>query len=124
MYDVKNLSVWKETAKDNSINDEMLLADITELNLGVRAYNCLKRAGCNTVGDILAMYNADENNLKKIRNLGAKSEAEILSKLRIFTQEYRVSVPVKKKVTVIKPAKKLWDTEITEYRLSTEHWKS
>ncbi len=51
---------------------------IEELDFSVRSFNCLKRAGVDTVGDLI-QYTADE--LKKIRNLGQKSYDEILAKL-------------------------------------------
>ena len=54
------MTIWKkETASRPNL--EYLRTEITELNLGVRSYNCLKRAGCNTVGDILRLIEADEN---------------------------------------------------------------
>ena len=82
------MTIWKkETA--NRPNLEYLRTEITELNLGVRSYNCLKRAGCNTVGDILRLIEADENGggLRKIRNLGSRSEEEILERLEQFKTE-------------------------------------
>lgn len=51
---------------------------ILDLDLGVRAYNCLKRAGINTIGDLLALSPSE---LNRIRNLGKKSLDEILQKL-------------------------------------------
>lgn len=52
--------------------------EIDELDLSVRAYNCLKRAGIDTVADLIQL-NKDE--LSGIRNLGKKSAEEILKKL-------------------------------------------
>lgn len=52
--------------------------NIEELDLSVRSYNSLKRAGINTLNDLLA-YSEDE--MSKIRNLGKKSLKEILEKL-------------------------------------------
>ncbi len=48
---------------------------LESLDLSVRAYTCLKRAGAETVGDILKL------DLSKIRNLGDKSQAEVLRKI-------------------------------------------
>jgi len=61
--------------------------DVAELNLSVRSYNCLKRAGCNTVRDILALVSEDETGLRKIRNLGTRSEKEILDCIQNFKEE-------------------------------------
>ncbi|MCH5268504.1 MAG: AAA family ATPase [Lachnospiraceae bacterium] len=57
---------------------ENSLIGIEELDLSVRAYNCLKRAGIRTVGDLQEMTNED---LAKVRNLGRKSMEEIWQKL-------------------------------------------
>ena len=51
---------------------------IEDLDLSVRAYNCLKRSGISSVGDLLAKTN-DE--MLKMRNLGRKSYEEIMGKL-------------------------------------------
>lgn len=48
------------------------------MNLSVRTYNCLKRAGINTVGDLL---NKTRDDFAKIRNLGQRSTEEVISKL-------------------------------------------
>ncbi len=52
---------------------------IDELELGVRSYNCLKRAGINTVSELCEMSSED---LMKVRNLGRKSLQEVLAKLK------------------------------------------
>ena len=51
---------------------------IEELDLSVRSYNCLKRAGINTVEDLT---NRTEEEMMKVRNLGRKSLDEVLGKL-------------------------------------------
>jgi len=51
---------------------------IDELDLSVRSYNCLKRAGINTVAELIRM---DETDLMKVRNLGKKSMDEVRQKL-------------------------------------------
>jgi DNA-directed RNA polymerase subunit alpha len=51
---------------------------IDELELSVRSYNCLKRAGINTVGELCEKSMED---LMKVRNMGRKSLDEILAKL-------------------------------------------
>ncbi|MDK2896784.1 MAG: DNA-directed polymerase subunit alpha [Candidatus Atribacteria bacterium] len=54
---------------------------IDELELSVRAYNCLKRAKIETLQDLLFMMQERPNELKKIKNLGQKTYQEILHKL-------------------------------------------
>ena len=51
---------------------------IEELDLSVRSFNCLKRAGINTVGDLV---NKSEDDMIKVRNLGRKSLEEVMAKL-------------------------------------------
>lgn len=51
---------------------------IEELDLSVRAFNCLKRAGVNTVNDLI---NKSPEEMMKVRNLGKKSLEEVISKL-------------------------------------------
>ena len=52
---------------------------IEELDLSVRSFNCLKRAGINTVEDLI---NKSEEEMMKVRNLGKKSLEEVIAKLR------------------------------------------
>ncbi len=52
---------------------------IDELELSVRSYNCLKRAGINTVGELV---NRSEDDMMKVRNLGRKSLDEVMNKLK------------------------------------------
>ena len=51
--------------------------NVADLDLSVRSYNCLMRTGCHTVGQTITAIN--EDGLKKVRNLGIKSIAEIRS---------------------------------------------
>ena len=51
---------------------------IEELDLSVRSYNCLKRAGINTVGELIMKT---EDDMMKVRNLGKKSLEEVDEKL-------------------------------------------
>ncbi len=64
------------TAEDNK--DKLLDMSIDELDLSVRSYNCLKRAGINTIGELVSR-SADE--MMKVRNLGRKSLDEVEEKL-------------------------------------------
>ena len=52
---------------------------IEDLELSVRSYNCLKRAGIHTLQDLV---NKSENDMMKIRNLGKKSLKEVLDKIK------------------------------------------
>ncbi len=66
-----------DTPQD-SLPDPKLSMSIEEMDLSVRSNNCLRRAGINTVGDLI---NKSEDDLKKVRNLGTKSLEEIIKKL-------------------------------------------
>ncbi len=119
MYDIRNMSIWKKEPEAKRSINEFFDVEISELNLSVRSYNCLKRAGCDTVGAILTLLKEDEDGLRKIRNLGSRSEQEILECVRNFKEEAeRIENAQPKKTTLIKPAKKWWDTEIEEFHLS------
>ena len=59
--------------------EKVLEMNIDELELSVRSYNCLKRAGINTVEELCSKTSED---MMKVRNLGRKSLEEVLSKLR------------------------------------------
>ena len=59
--------------------DKILDMSIEELDLSVRSYNCLKRAGINTVEELC---NRTSDDMMKVRNLGRKSLEEVLAKLK------------------------------------------
>ena len=58
--------------------NKVLEITIEELDLSVRSFNCLKRAGINTVGDLM---NTTEEEMMKVRNLGRKSLEEVIKKM-------------------------------------------
>lgn len=64
---------------------------IDELELSVRSYNCLKRAGINTVGELC---NKTPDDMMKVRNLGRKSLEEVLAKLKDMGLSLRSSEEV------------------------------
>ena len=64
--------------KEDTGKDKVLEMTIEELDLSVRAFNCLKRAGVNTVADLI---NKSPDEMMKVRNLGKKSLEEVISKL-------------------------------------------
>ena len=64
--------------KNEKGKEKILEMTIEELDLSVRSFNCLKRAGINTVDDLI---NKSEEEMMKVRNLGKKSLEEVISKL-------------------------------------------
>lgn len=67
--------------KPTNEKEEYLDLTIDELDLSVRSFNCLKRAGINTVEDLT---NKSEEDMMKVRNLGRKSLEEVIAKLNSF----------------------------------------
>ena len=65
--------------KENDAQEKVLEMNIDELELSVRSYNCLKRAGINTVEELC---NKTSEDMMKVRNLGRKSLDEVLAKLK------------------------------------------
>lgn len=68
---------------EKNYNEKEKVLDLTidELDLSVRSFNCLKRAGINTVEDLI---NKSEEDMMKVRNLGRKSLEEVIAKLNSF----------------------------------------
>lgn len=64
--------------KDEKGKEKILEMTIEDLDLSVRSFNCLKRAGINTVEDLI---NKSEEDMMKVRNLGRKSLEEVIQKL-------------------------------------------
>ena len=73
----KSVDVMVE--KENDEKEKVLEMSIDELELSVRSYNCLKRAGINTVQELT---NKTPEDMMKVRNLGRKSLEEVLAKLK------------------------------------------
>lgn len=72
--------------KEESKKEKVLEMTIEELDLSVRSYNCLKRAGINTVEDLA---NKTEEDMMKVRNLGRKSLEEVMNKLDALSLSLR-----------------------------------
>ncbi len=72
----KNAEIMVE--KEDGKKEKVLEMSIEELDLSVRSYNCLKRAGINSVDDLA---NKTEEEMMKVRNLGRKSLEEVLNKM-------------------------------------------
>ena len=73
IYNTEIMVVNKDSGKE-----KVLEMTIEELDLSVRSFNCLKRAGINTVEDLI---NKTEDDMMKVRNLGRKSIDEVVAKL-------------------------------------------
>jgi len=67
--------------KEENEKDKLMEMPIEELDLSVRSYNCLKRAGINTVAELCAKTPED---MMKVRNLGKKSLQEVEEKLAVL----------------------------------------
>lgn len=74
----KNASLALRETDASGERDEVLDATIEDMDFSVRTYNCLKRAGINLVGDLVAR---SEDDMMKVRNLGKKSLEEVIQKL-------------------------------------------
>ena len=74
------------TEKDDNTREKVLEMTIEELDLSVRSFNCLKRAGINTVEDLIGK---SEDDMMKVRNLGKKSLDEVVAKLTSLGYDLR-----------------------------------
>ena len=82
--DSQGEEIMKEKEEDQK--DKILEMTIEELDLSVRSYNCLKRAGINTVYELI---NKTEEDMMKVRNLGKKSLEEVQEKLAELGLSFR-----------------------------------
>ena len=73
-------------AKQEDSKTKKLETSIDDLDFSVRAYNCLKRAGVNTLGDLTSK---SEVEMMKIRNLGKKSLKEVIDKIKDMGLRFR-----------------------------------
>ena len=69
-----------------AIKEKVLEMSIEDLELSVRSFNCLKRAGISTVEDLT---NKSEAEMMKVRNLGKKSLDEVTNKLHALSLDFR-----------------------------------
>ena len=81
--EAKNAEIMIE--KEEGKKEKVLEMTIEELDLSVRSYNCLKRAGINTVEDLTKRT---EEDMVKVRNLGRKSLEEVIEKLHGLGQDF------------------------------------
>lgn len=73
---------------DSALSGKSMEMTIEELDLSVRAFNCLKRASINTVGELVQK---DQDDMMKVRNLGKKSLEEVEQKLAVLGLALRQS---------------------------------
>lgn len=73
-----DVAMPKMVEKDETTQEKTLEMTIEDLDLSVRSFNCLKRAGIHTVEDLV---NKTESEMMKVRNLGRKSFEEVMQKL-------------------------------------------
>ena len=99
MYKIKNKALAKFNKKEEpkmineknerqeeSQKEKVLEMSIEDLELSVRSFNCLKRAGISTVEDLI---NKSEAEMMKVRNLGKKSLDEVTNKLHALSLDFR-----------------------------------
>jgi len=84
--DADEIEVMQE--KEDDERNKLMEMTIEELDLSVRSYNCLKRAGINTIAELVSK--TDEE-MMKVRNLGKKSLEEVKTKLAHFGLSLRQS---------------------------------
>ena len=82
--EAKNVEIMVE--REETKKEKVLEMTIEELDMSVRSFNCLKRAGIDTVEDLT---NRTEEDMIKVRNLGKKSLEEVINKLHSFGLELR-----------------------------------
>ena len=75
--EAKNTEIMVD--REETIKEKVLEMTIEELDMSVRSFNCLKRAGIDTVEDLI---NRTEEDMMKVRNLGKKSLEEVIQKLQ------------------------------------------
>ena len=146
VQEIKNQSIWKAKNEKRTCGVEFRSADIAVLELSVRSYNCLKRAGCTTIGDVLRKIGEDEGEgLRRIRNLGKRSEVEIIERIKAYHADClraleNGTVPgvtarnsantgsdetaafgapgAARRSVLVKPPRKVWNHSIEEFHLS------
>ena len=79
----KNTKIMVEKEEDQK--EKILEKSIEEMELSVRSFNCLKRAGISTVEDLA---NKTESDMMKVRNLGKKSLDEVIAKLHALGLDF------------------------------------
>ena len=83
---ISGLDILVSRSEDRQ--QKVLEMNIEKMDLSVRSYNCLKRAGIHTVADLTRK---SEEDMLKVRNLGRKSLDEVIAKLRSFGLDLKAS---------------------------------
>lgn len=83
---ISGLDILVSRSEDRQ--QKVLEMNIEEMDLSVRSYNCLKRAGIHTIADLTRK---SEEDMLKVRNLGRKSLDEVIAKLRSFGLDLKAS---------------------------------
>jgi DNA-directed RNA polymerase alpha subunit len=73
--------------KDDKVNEKTYAISLDDLPLKVRTYNCLVAEGCQTVGDVVALFN--KNQLRKIPNFGNGSFSNLK---RVFAEQLKITL--------------------------------
>ena len=146
---IRDINIWKEDSRSNRMltgsrkkevqsvdgtvtfymGQQLLDADISMMNLSVRAYNCLKRAGWDTVGDILNNIECWQD-LLRVRNLGKTSAIEIINNLKDYQNsiltETEKSVIIRRNSgkPVSEPKAMVEDRDLSELNLSVRSYNS
>ena len=82
--EAKNIDIMVE--REETKKEKVLEMTIEELDMSVRSFNCLKRAGIDTVEDLISRT---EEDMIKVRNLGKKSLEEVIQKLHSLGLDFR-----------------------------------
>ncbi len=82
--EAKNAEIMVESVA--TVKEKVLEMTIEELDMSVRSFNCLKRAGIDTVEDLI---NRTEDEMIRVRNLGKKSLEEVIAKLNSLGLELK-----------------------------------
>lgn len=82
--EMSDMSILVSKEEDKQV--KLMELPIEEMDLSVRSYNCLKRAGINNIQDLLKKSKSD---MFKVRNLGAKSVEEVIQKLESYGFQLR-----------------------------------
>jgi DNA-directed RNA polymerase subunit alpha len=80
-FESEEEEVVKLDSSEVAVSDDILSKSVTELELSVRSFNCLKSSNINTIGELLKY---DRDSLMKIKNFGKKSLTEISEKLQLY----------------------------------------
>ena len=111
------------------MGQQLLDTDVSMLNLSVRSYNCLKRAGWNTIGNILENIETEQD-LLRVRNLGKTSADEIIKNIKeyqdsILTESDRaVIIRKQKQEQAAVPSVHQDERDLSELKLSVRSFNS